>query len=118
MKKIILSSVFLASFSVIAADANPATSLIRAVKLLSLADLTCKSVASCQAVAVGSRACGGPASYVIASVLNPNYEELTYLAQASEVKGELFNQDNGVISICVMAPMPKVSCVKNLCVNK
>ena len=118
MIKFALATLLVTSFSISAAELNPATSLIRAVKVLAKADLSCQSTSSCQVVAVGHRACGGPAGFEIVSKQNANYEEVQYLAQASEEKGQIYNQENGVISICIVTLPPKVACEKNICVVK
>ncbi len=118
MRKIAVLCFTFCSFSIFADAVNPATSLIRAARLLARADLTCKSVSDCEVVSLGHRACGGPASYEVLSKLNANYEETLFIAASSEEKGRIYNQENGIISICSLVAQPAVTCVKNLCTTK
>jgi hypothetical protein len=118
MIKFVLALLVLSTFSLSAAEVNPATSLMRAVKLLAKADLSCNSTNDCELVSVGHRACGGPAGHEVVSQLNANYEEILFLAQSSEQKGKIYNQDNGIISICIVTLPPQVTCKKKLCVTK
>jgi hypothetical protein len=55
---------------------------------------------------------------IIVSKLNQNLEEVKFLAKASEVKEDIYNAENGAISICSLESPLAVSCVKKICVRK
>jgi hypothetical protein len=119
MFKFVVTALFVVSFNVQAAESiNPGIALTEAATLLSNAELQCKTSADCDYVAAGSRACGGPNDYIVVSKLNQNLAEVKFLAKASEDKEDIYNAENGAISICSLVSPPTVSCVKKICVRK
>ncbi len=118
MKLVMMLSLVLASSSLLAVEKiNPAVSLIEAATVLSNSDLSCQSDEDCVAVAAGKRACGGPSSYIVASKLNQNLEEVVFLATQSVKKEAQFNKDTGAVSICSILTKPYVFCANTQCVQ-
>lgn len=97
---------------------NPASGVISSIKILAAEDRSCERSSECRAIAVGKRACGGPREFVITSVNNRKSQLINSLAEISAVLEHAYNVENGVISICVIAPRPVASCVENFCVDE
>lgn len=96
-------------------DRAAVVALIESVKVLAAADMSCSSKADCQVIAVGAKACGGPAAFVAASTKNGNFEILRELAQTSTEKAHAYNVTYRAVSDCSIASMPKLACVKKVC---
>ncbi len=114
MKALAFLSLFVVFSNV---SANPAAPLIQAAGMLADSYQRCFSHADCTVLPAGNRACGGPSYYLVASKLNPNFNEVVYLANQSVAKETQFNKDNGTISICSILPSPVTSCYNNFCVR-
>lgn len=78
-------------------------------------DLSCVKDADCEAVAYGSRACGGPSGYMIVSNQSLRYNDIIILADELTEKEILHNQMTGAVSTCEFLMPPTVSCVSNSC---
>lgn len=118
MKFLIATIMICASFSTFASekkDRAAINSLIKAANLISSVDLSCSSNADCKSIAVGSRACGGPASFIVVSENNQNMDEISYLAKQSEMKEAAFNLRYAVFSICSIATQPAPNCSNKIC---
>ena len=89
--------------------------VIKAAKVVSAADLSCRTASDCTAVAIGSRACGGPSSYMISSKNNDNAELVTLLASKSGELEEAFNLKYQIFSICVLTMPPMPNCLAKKC---
>lgn len=117
MKKTILLLLVATSFNVFALRAeNPADHVIKALKVLSVQDLGCSHDYQCDVVAVGTKACGGPADFVMVSSQNNKYSQIEQLALLSKVLDRDYNVENGIISDCAMQIRPVSLCVQNKCV--
>lgn len=73
-------------------------------------DLSCKVAADCKAIPTGSRACGGPNGYVVASRNSAHSASITTLAQLTESLEATINVEKGFASICVIEEAPAVEC--------
>lgn len=82
-----------------------------------IADLSCSNDSHCQTIAYGSRACGGPATYLVYSAKNVNTVDLTDLAARYTKLNAQYNAVTGAISICSMAMPPATACKANVCVE-
>ena len=70
----------------------------------------CTTSADCATAAVGSRACGGPNSYVVYSTMSSNAENIRSLAQLTTRLEQQYNQENSIMSICSMVMPPTAVC--------
>lgn len=82
-----------------------------------ISNTECDSSSQCQAIAVGSRACGGPSSYAIFSSKNVNSDEVTKLASEITTLESQYNAANDMMSICQHLTKPATQCVANKCVK-
>ena len=96
-------------------DGEAIAALMKVTKFLADADLRCATVDDCKLISVGSRACGGPAGYLVTSKLNGNMTELNYLASQTEVKQAAYNRNYGIQSICSLITPPELRCFSNYC---
>jgi hypothetical protein len=87
-------------------------------EMLELAgDGSCEDADDCASIAAGSKACGGPSTYVVycASAIDENaliakVDEYTELEAA-------YNIANDIVSDCAEEPMPLVELVDGVCVD-
>ena len=85
-------------------------------KLLELtANKDCDTSTQCQVIAVGSRACGGPSQYAIYSSKHTSAETVKALASDITVAEKVFNEKNGMMSICQHLEKPAAQCINNKC---
>lgn len=80
-------------------------------------DLNCDTSAQCQVLPVGSRACGGPSSYLVFSTKNTDSEKVASLAKHITSLESQFNAQTGMASICQHLTAPAAQCVSNKCVK-
>jgi len=78
-------------------------------------DLSCVQDANCEAIAYGSRACGGPTGYMVVSNQSLRYNDIVILADELTEKEVLHNQMTGAVSTCEFLMPPTVSCIANTC---
>jgi len=78
-------------------------------------DLSCQSDADCAVVPLGSQACGGPKDYIVASVINAEFEKIQLLATELAQAESEFNASSQVVSTCMMRMPPQARCAQNLC---
>lgn len=115
MKKIAMLTLVLSINVFAALPENPATHVIKAAQVLTQQNLSCATVADCTAVAVGARACGGPRGYLVMSKLNVKRDQVNMLASLSTKLEHEYNMENSVMSICVLASYPELTCEANKC---
>jgi hypothetical protein len=85
------------------------------VEILVARNLSCASSIDCVALEVGARACGGPRDYMVASVNNPNLEQIrSMLAELADMEHQWL-VDHDSIGTCDYFMPPPLSCVQNLC---
>lgn len=76
----------------------------------------CGENTECKFIAFGSKACGGPKSYLVYST-SINVEKLEDLVETYNKKDAEFNKKYGIISDCAaILPPVGVSCENNTCV--
>lgn len=75
----------------------------------------CSSNSQCRTLAVGAKACGGPAGYLAWSTVGTDAERLADLAarQARAHKREI--EASGMLSNCAMVADPGAACVAGRC---
>jgi hypothetical protein len=78
-------------------------------------NLSCQSDADCEALAVGVKACGGPTSYIVASKLNPDLDQVKAIITAITTQAIQDNVAGNAVSTCEFLMEPSVSCVNNAC---
>ena len=80
---------------------------------------SCSSSAQCRTVAVGAKACGGPAAYLPYSTQTTNEQDFPKLAEEQRVLSELYtrlrSEAQGLGSDCMLVTDPGVACVENIC---
>jgi len=76
----------------------------------------CNENTACKFIALGSKPCGGPWSYLIYSA-SINVDELENLVENYNQKEALFNTKYGVISDCsFLMPPNGLGCENNTCI--
>lgn len=76
----------------------------------------CNETTECKFIAFGSKACGGPKSYLIYST-SIDVEKLEMLVETYNQKDADFNRKYGVISDCsAVMPPTGLKCENNTCV--
>ncbi|BBN80048.1 hypothetical protein PA25_00330 [Pseudoalteromonas sp. A25] len=80
-------------------------------------DVTCDTTMQCQVEAVGSRACGGPSSYIVYSNKSADSEAVKKLASKITHYESSYNAQNRLVSICQHLTRPSAQCVENKCVK-
>ncbi|EWH04069.1 MULTISPECIES: hypothetical protein [Pseudoalteromonas] len=80
-------------------------------------DPSCDNSSQCKVLPVGSRACGGPSSYVVYSTKTANSSEVEKIAQKITSLESQYNAANDVMSICQHLTAPGTQCSANTCVK-
>ena len=80
-----------------------------------IADKSCVDENDCASVAYGSKACGGPATYLIYSNAIANERNVNILASQFTALNQEYNILTGAISNCMFVTRPQVGCVANTC---
>ncbi|MCF6181238.1 hypothetical protein [Lutibacter sp.] len=76
---------------------------------------TCSENTNCDFIAFGSKACGGPKSYLIYST-SINVELLKEKVAEYNLKEDLYNKKWGIFSDCtVVSPPTSVECINGKC---
>ena len=75
----------------------------------------CSTDSQCRTLAVGARACGGPATYLAWSTVGTDAQRLTELAARQAAAERRENFVSGGQSICSMAVDPGASCQAGHC---
>ena len=81
------------------------------------ADPQCDNSAQCKVTPVGSRACGGPSSYLVYSNKIADEQEVELLSKKITTLESQFNAENAMVSICQHLTAPETQCVENKCVK-
>lgn len=77
--------------------------------------LRCQTASDCVPIAMGSRACGGPTSYIFTSKLNPSMEAAMETAALVTKAEKEVNAKFRRMSICSFVIPPDLTCVENTC---
>ncbi len=80
-----------------------------------IGDARCETQKQCRALAVGSRACGGPSAYLAYSTLNTDAKKLKNLAKRYGLANRKFNRLTNAISNCQMVLQPPIICLNSTC---
>lgn len=91
-------------------------SLSRLISEINSRDLSCDQASDCVALAMGAKACGGPTSYVVASLHNPELDSLKALISELTLQEQTESVRTGAVSNCSFLMEPTVACDANLCV--
>jgi hypothetical protein len=75
-------------------------------------------VSSCRTIAFGSKACGGPQSYIVYSVETTNEEKLRSLVETYNAEEKARNQQTGAVSDCSLVQPPELDLIAGHCVAK
>lgn len=120
---LLISCVLLATLSCVSDDDTPTyeTDLAKLTELKATIEAlantsTCGDTFECKYIALGSKACGGPWSYLVYST-SIDTNKLENLVENYNAVEEDFNQKWEIFSDCSLAQMPtSVSCENNTCV--
>ncbi|WP_372762273.1 hypothetical protein [Pseudoalteromonas sp.] len=82
-----------------------------------ITDPQCDAIEQCKVLAVGSRACGGPSSYVVYSTKTAEQQQVEKLAKQITQLESNYNTQNQMVSICQHLTAPSTQCVENKCVK-
>lgn len=78
----------------------------------------CTGVDNCRSMAMGSKACGGPTSYIIYSLSKTDEKQLAEkVKQYTDLQKEL-NLKYYIISDCRLLIPPTLDCVNGVCASK
>ena len=73
-------------------------------------DLSCDTSAQCKVLPLGSRACGGPSSYLVFSTKNNDSQKVEQAAKHITTLESQFNAQTGMVSICQHLTAPATQC--------
>lgn len=80
-------------------------------------DRTCSDPSACSSLPLGSKACGGPQTYLVYSKERVNETELlAKVTQLGVYEGE-YNREHSVYSTCNLANPANPACVDGVCVD-
>ncbi|MEL0642518.1 hypothetical protein V6260_18160 [Pseudoalteromonas aliena] len=82
-----------------------------------ITDTQCDTSTQCRVNAVGSRACGGPSSFVVYSTKSASEEQVTALSDKITKLESNYNSQKGMMSTCQHLTTPSTQCVENKCVK-
>ncbi len=85
-------------------------SALRAELAAEIGDAACDSDAQCRTVAVGHKACGGPAGYLAWSSKRSNETKLKDLARRQGEAEKAENEGKGLMSNCAVVVDPGAVC--------
>lgn len=114
---IILAAFIFSSFAIAAMPENPADHIVKAMTVLNEQNLKCQTDNDCGTLAYGSKACGGPNGFIVASENNSKLNQIETLAHMSENVEADYNRENNVNSTCDQIMAPPVKCIQNKCVE-
>jgi hypothetical protein len=77
----------------------------------------CDSARQCHTVAIGSKACGGPESYLAWSSKASDGATVRRLAEAHSAKRKRENEASGMLSTCSAVMDPGATCSAGRCVT-
>ena len=82
-----------------------------------ITDKQCDTSTQCRISAVGSRACGGPSSFVVYSTKSASEKQVAALSDKITKLESSYNSQKGMMSICQHLTTPSTQCVENKCVK-
>lgn len=78
-----------------------------------IGDAACHQDSDCRVIGVGAMACGGPEAFRAWSTLRTNQRKLEELVARDAAHRRSEMERLGMQSICIVKPVPAVSCVKS-----
>ncbi|MBI4410962.1 MAG: hypothetical protein HY541_00560 [Deltaproteobacteria bacterium] len=78
-------------------------------------DRSCNADDDCYTIAYGSKACGGPQTYLVYSSLAADVESLESLVEEYNQLEDEYNAEEDVISTCDIAIEPEIACTDETC---
>lgn len=117
-----LSFLFIATIILFASTSNAAYSRAgvderhQAVNKLTK-DLSCTDSSVCLSAGIGSKPCGGPWRYHVYSSATTDAEKLKAAVADLNAYEAGYNQQEGIMSDCSLAPLANPSCVNSKCVD-
>jgi hypothetical protein len=78
-------------------------------------DLSCAQDSDCEAMPIGWRACGGPSTYIIASRMAAQHDQLVSLADLYKQKVQAQLAATNAVGTCITVLPPEPHCVQNAC---
>ena len=91
---------------------------MRAEILALVGDAKADDVSQCRVVGLGSKPCGGPASYIAVSVKDGNESAIMALINKYNAAAKAENERSGLMSNCAIVPKPAVVLEKGICTLK
>jgi len=82
-----------------------------------ITDTQCDTSTQCRISAVGSRACGGPSSFIVYSTKSASEKQVAALSDKITKLESSYNSQKGMMSICQHLTTPSTQCVENKCVK-
>ncbi|EGI73539.1 hypothetical protein PH505_aq00780 [Pseudoalteromonas distincta] len=82
-----------------------------------ITDKQCDTSTQCRISAVGSRACGGPSSFIVYSTKSASEKQVAALSDKITKLESSYNSQKGMMSICQHLTTPSTQCVENKCVK-
>jgi hypothetical protein len=78
----------------------------------------CSDSGTCALIAFGSKPCGGPWTYLIYSTANVDPRVLADKVEQYNELEDRYNHKYPVYSDCMVAPVPRLTCVDGVCVGR
>jgi hypothetical protein len=75
----------------------------------------CETAAQCRVVAVGHKACGGPADHLPYSIVDTDVRAVEAVAAEHRALAQRANTLRGAISDCMLVEPPPLACVAGRC---
>lgn len=110
-----LSLLLLAALTACTAAPPPQTARLQAELTAEIGDATCDNDAQCRTVAVGHKACGGPASYRAWSTQRSREAKVSDLARRVSEAEKAETERNGMMSNCAVVVDPGAYCKASRC---
>jgi len=80
-----------------------------------LGEAKCKTDVQCKSLPIGHKSCGGPANYLVYSVIDSDEKRLLKLSKEHMLVHRQINRIKQLISTCEMLMPPPVACINEKC---
>lgn len=115
MRRLVQQLLLLALVSACTAAPSPPAASLRDQLKAEIGDAACDSDAQCRTVAVGHKACGGPAGYLAWSSKRSNETKLKDLARRQAEAEKAENEGKGMMSNCAVVVDAGAACKATRC---
>jgi hypothetical protein len=88
---------------------------LRSVVQQLVGEATCNDVGECRLIGFGAKPCGGPASYLVFSIVTTDSVELASTVEQYNARQEELNGKLGLISDCALVEPPALACIDSRC---